>query len=705
MSLPPSPVIAHQIWVDLPAHAGLEMGLTYGHHQALSPGQLVQVPLGSRQTLGVVSQVLTDSAATSAWGELKGMTEVLHHCPPLGQAWLDLVRFAARYYQRSLGEVAAMALPSGLKKTSDAQLAKRMAAIQKRIAQAAPATSAPAPMPPELSEEQAQALQALSSHSGASLLFGATGSGKTEVYLRLMASILSRDSNSQILVMVPEINLTPQLEERLRARFHNLGPHAVVSLHSGLTPAQRLNHWLMAHLGIARVVLGTRLSVFTPMPHLKLLVVDEEHDPSFKQSDGPRHSARDLAVMRGHLQNLPVVLGSATPSLESWHNSARPANEPGAYQRVLMPQRQGNAPMPTLRLVDMNRHPRNTLLSKPLEMAMQARIAQGEQVLLLLNRRGYAPVLFCSQCQWTSDCPHCSAHQVVHKSDGRLHCHHCGAQARWPANCPNCNHPDLLPLGQGTEQLEEALIERLSGWSRPDGQTVRIMRIDADVTRHRGALNERLEAFHDGHADVLIGTQMIAKGHDFQRVGLVAALNPDGALFSSDFRAPERLFALLLQTAGRAGRNPLQSSASEMWIQTHHPEHGLYQALRQFDYAQFANDELQARAQVGLPPFSHQALLRAEARQAEQALGLLTAQHQACLELVQAHDLPITVNLPVPMSLSKLANVHRAQLLIESPSRPALQKFLRLWQVENAPQLKRQHRVLRWAWDVDPAHI
>jgi primosomal protein N' (replication factor Y) len=513
--------------------------------------------------------------------------------------------------------------------------------------------------------------------------------------------------------MVPEINLTPQLEERVRARF---GSEAVLSMHSGMTPAQRLKGWLAAHAGHARIVLGTRMAIFASMPHLKLIVVDEEHDPSYKQQEGARYSARDLAVYRGKLQNAQVLLASATPSLESWHLS-RPADavglNGGRYQRLLMPSRIGTALLPKVRRVDMNKQPRRTVLSAPLVAAIQERVERGEQCMLLLNRRGYAPVLHCADCGWKSECKHCSAFRVFHKIDRTLRCHHCGLTERVPRACPECGNADIAPIGRGTEQLEEHLGELLAHVLRPDGTPVRIARIDADSTRLKGALESQLAQVHSGEVDVLVGTQMIAKGHDFRRITLVAAVNPDTALFSSDFRAPERLFALLMQAAGRAGRDAAQSATSEMWVQTFHPQHALFEALKKHDYPAFAANELAERTAADLPPISHQALLRADARTQEAAQGLLNAAREALQAQLSADpstaDLVPQVNVypAVPMSMQRVADVERAQMLLESPSRMALQKMLWhlhgvLHQVRSQPEHK---GVIRWLVDVDPQAI
>ena len=569
---------------------------------------------------------------------------------------------------------------------------------------------APAPvMPVVLSAEQRQVISQFQQNPGPFLLFGATGSGKTEVFMQCTAELLAASPDAQALVMVPEINLTPQLEDRFKARFGSrYGADAVVSMHSGMTPAQRLNSWLAAHSGAARIVLGTRMAVFASMPRLKLIIVDEEHDPSYKSGEGARYSARDLAVYRGRLDGAKVLLGSATPSLESWHQS-RPAAEGGRYLRLAMPSRIGSAQLPLVRRVDMNHQPKSCVISPPLLAAIAQRIARGEQSMVFLNRRGYAPVLQCTDCDWKSECPHCSAYRVFHKIDRTLRCHHCGLSERVPRACPACGNPDIAPLGRGTERLEELLAELLADTRRPDGQPVRIVRIDADTTRHKGELESQLAQVHTGDVDVLVGTQMIAKGHDFRRITLVAAVNPDNALFSSDFRAPERLFSLLMQAAGRAGRDETVAKQSEMWLQTFHPTHPLYEALKQHDYPAFAASQLKERQQAAMPPFSFQALVRAEARSQEAAQGFLNLASQAAAGQAGTAALLAQVTLypAVPMSIARIANVERAQMLVESPSRAALQRFLTAWQgvLHSTRALPECKGVMRWAIDVDPLNI
>ncbi|XHS79169.1 primosomal protein N' [Burkholderiaceae bacterium UC74_6] len=670
--------------VEAPQHSGISAPLDYLARQALVAGSLVRVPLGKRELLGVVWPGEPDAQTPEhvlrpIAGELEGLT-------PLSSNWLQLVEFAAGYYQRSVGELALSVLPPQLRELDPTQLGRRL----KRKAAAAGETANAADKP-ELSPAQAAVLAQLDEalHSPAPkpvLLYGVTGSGKTEVYLRAAEHALAE--GRQVLVLVPEINLTPQLEARFTERFAGV---PVAALHSGLTPAQRLKSWLAAHSGQARLVLGTRLAVFASMPELGLIVVDEEHDPSYKSQDGARYSARDLAIYRGHLEKVPVILGSATPSIESWQRA-----EEGRYVRLALPARIGEGVMPRVRLFDMKVLPPKagvtTAIAEPLAEALRARLARGEQSLVFLNRRGYAPVLHCGECQWKSDCPHCSAWRVFHKRDRTLRCHHCSFTERVPLACPNCGNSDIAPLGRGTERLEEQLAEMLPG--------ARIARIDADSTKHKGALEAQLAAVHAGEVDVLVGTQMITKGHDFRRITLVAAVNPDTALFSSDFRAPERLFSLLMQAAGRAGRDAAQASASEMWVQTWHPEHALYQALKKHDYEAFAKSQLAERESASLPPYSHLALLRAEAKTPEAAKAFLDAAALALLEDERVFAYP-----PVPMSVARVADVERMQMLVEASHRGALQQILADW-LPQLHLLRREHKgLIRWAIDVDPLSI
>jgi primosomal protein N' (replication factor Y) len=710
------------IVVATPAHSSVAGPLTYRSEWPLLPGSLVRVPLGKREVLGVVWEVLPDSGDLPE-SQSKAVLGALDGLAPLSATWRRLVAFTASYYQRSIGEVALAALPPQLRELSNVQLARRL----KRPV-------APAPDTPDttdliaLSAEQERAIAEFDADTRPALLFGATGSGKTEVYLRAAAKVLTSDPSAQVLVMVPEINLTPQLQARFEERFAHLGKAQVVALHSGLTPAQRLKSWLAAHAGQARLVLGTRMAIFASLPNLRLIVVDEEHDPSYKQQEGARYSARDLAVYRAMIESSPdnaaesadaraahegkpagicrVLLGSATPSLESWQ-----ATVVSRYQRLTMSERIGGAEqqgsLPAVRLVDMNHQPKHCTIAPPLLDAIAQRIARGEQSLIFLNRRGYAPVLACHDCGWKSECPHCSAFRVFHKIDRTLRCHHCGFTERVPRACPACGNIDIAPVGKGTERLEEHIAELLAGVTRPDGSPLRIARIDADTTRLKGALESQLASVHAREVDVLVGTQMIAKGHDFRHITLVAAINPDGALFSSDFRAPERLFGLLMQAAGRAGRDADHGEASEMWVQTFHPQHPLFAALKKHDYPAFAAQELKEREAAGMSPFGFSALVRAEARDQAVAQGFLNA----AAEAAQTQQLPgmeaVTPYPAVPMTIQRVANIERAQMLVESPSRAALQRFLAAWQplLHQTRQQGDFKSLVRWAIDVDPLAI
>ncbi len=671
--------------VETPLHTRVGALLDYTSEYALAPGTLLRVPLGRREVPGIVWDRPAEAMPGAA--QTRPVAAVLGALPPLPADWRALVDFAAAYYQRGVGELALAVLPPELRRIDDTRLARRVARLQQGAAAAAVASPhEPAPRP-LLSDEQTQALAALAQAVRPVLLHGVTGSGKTEVYLQAAEAALAR--GCQALVLVPEINLTPQLEARFAARFPG---RVLVSLHSALTPAQRLRHWLLAHLGLADLVLGTRLAIFAPLPRLGLIVVDEEHDPSFKQQEGARYSARDLAVWRARHRQVPVLLGSATPSLETWQRV-----QEGRYQRLALAQRIGGGVMPRVRLVDMTPLARapggaERVLAPALLQALEERVARGEQSLLLLNRRGYAPVLHCGACGWKSGCAHCSAWRVFHKADRTLRCHHCGLSERVPRACPDCGNLDIAPIGRGTEKLQEQLAELLPG--------ARIGRIDADSTRGVGALAQQMQAVHAGEVDLLVGTQMVAKGHDFRRVTLVAAVNPDTALFSSDFRAPERLFALLMQAAGRAGRDAAQAERSEMWVQTWHPRHPLYAALRAHDYEAFAAAQLAERRAAGLPPFAALALLRADARSAQAAADFLA---DAAALLPEAAG--VTVYPAVPPQVAKVADVERMQMLLESPSRSALQRVLAGW-LPQLHELRARHKgLLRWAVDVDPLAI
>ncbi|RJG07599.1 primosomal protein N' [Noviherbaspirillum cavernae] len=646
------------------------------------PGQLVVVPFGRREAVGVVIAVETQSEVPA--NKLKDVLALRAQLPPLSPQWLALCRFAADYYQRPLGEVAIPGLPKNLRAIKTVSLDRALKKIAKDAAMHDPA---PRAMPP-LNAAQQQAADAIAAAQGFApmLLYGVTGSGKTEVYLQAAAQILARaeadGTAAQVLILVPEINLTPQLENNIRTRFPGV---ELATLHSGLAEGERLAQWLSVHLGRARIILGTRLAILASLPHLKLIIIDEEHDPSYKQQEGLRYSARDLAVWRAHQLAIPIVLGSATPSLESWQHA-----QSGRYRKLELRERAvRDAVLPRVRLINMERDKPAEGLTSTLVTALKQRLDRGEQSLLFLNRRGYSPVIACDACGWISNCTRCTAFMVLHKPEQRLRCHHCGCEQRIPRSCPTCGNVDLQPLGRGTQRVEEGLQQVFP--------QARIMRIDADSTRRKGSAQAAFDAVHRGEIDILIGTQMVAKGHDFRNLTLVGVLNPDTALFSHDYRASERLFAQLMQVAGRAGRAAQKEGGnpSEVWIQTRYPQHPLYAAVMAHDYDSFALGLLEERQHAGLPPFIYQALLRAESKELQTALDFLQ-------EASRAIAYPaITINDPIPMSLTRVANVERAQLLVESASRPALQAFLREWMVA----LRGMKARVKWSLEVDPVDI
>ncbi|MEY2633181.1 MAG: hypothetical protein RIR00_1835, partial [Pseudomonadota bacterium] len=490
-------------------------------------GQRVRVPFGRGEKIGVIVEVAAGSEFPSE--QLKPALEILNDASPLPEDFFRLCRFAAAYYQAPLGEVVLAALPAGM---------KRLAPPERRSGRK---RKAPPPLPmPALTDEQQAVLAAVTASQGfaAFLLHGVTGSGKTEVYLQLIADCLAR--GRQVLLLVPEINLTPQLEARVLGRFPQV---PVVALHSELAEAARERNWRQAASGEARIVLGTRLAIFTPLPELGLIIVDEEHDASFKQQDGMRYSARDVAVFRAREREVPILLGSATPSLESWANA-----ESGRYRRLTMAARANAAArLPQVRLLDTRRETLQEGLSPQLLQAIALRLERGEQSLVFLNRRGYAPVLCCPACGWVSRCRRCAANLVLHLADRRLRCHHCGFEAHLPRACPTCGNQDIQPFGRGTQRLEAWLAERF-----PEA---RILRVDRDSARSRKQWEALLEQIHGDAAtrpQILVGTQMLAKGHDFPLLTLVGVVGADSALFAADWRSPERLFAQLMQVAGRA---------------------------------------------------------------------------------------------------------------------------------------------------------
>jgi primosomal protein N' (replication factor Y) len=641
-------------------------------------GERVAVPFGRRERVGVV----VEHAATSdiEHKRLKRVARVLRETPPLGPEWLELVRFLSGYYQRPYGETVIASLPPRLRVLKPlpkkALLPPAEAAPELRATFAAGHALKPA------QQDAVARIAAGGNGFRATLLHGVTGSGKTEVYLHAIARILR--SGGQVLVLVPEISLTPQLESRFRGAF----PHARIALlHSALEDVPRTAGWIAAARGEIDIVLGTRLAVLAPLPRLALVVVDEEHDASFKQQEGLRYSGRDAAVYKAKLANCAVVLGTATPSLETWHNARL-----GRYEILSMPERASpGAVLPAVRMVDLRASPAQDGLSRDLVAAIRARRERGEQSLVFINRRGYAPVLACEACGWAAGCTRCSARLVLHQKTergrasgtGGLRCHHCGAEHPVPRACPTCGNVDLRAVGRGTQRVEETLASIF-----PDAS---IVRIDRDTARRRGELARTLEGITRGEADILVGTQLLAKGHDFPLLTLVGVLDADGALLSTDYRSAERLYATLAQVAGRAGR---REQPGEVLVQTRYPQHPLYVSLASHDFAAFAAAQLAEREAAGFPPFVHEAALRAEADKLATAMAFL----DDATRLVPVPD-EVRVYDPVPHVITRRADMERAQLLVQSASRPALQDFLRAWTERlfaTAP------RSVRWHLDVDP---
>lgn len=631
----------------------------------LQTGRCLRVPFGTGEKLGVVVALADHSDQPVE--KLKAVTHTLDDIPALPSTWLALCDFCSRYYQHPIGEVIHFALPPLLRR---GKLPRKKNPATRNIS---------AVQRPSLLTEQQAALDAIVAAQGfmAFLLHGVTGSGKTEVYLHAIEAAL--DAGRQALMLVPEIALTPQLEQRVAARFPNAH---IVSAHSGISDAARSRAFLDSLEGCADIVLGTRLAVFMPMPRLGLIIIDEEHDGSFKQNEGLRYSARDVAVFRAKQANVPIVLGSATPSLESFHHART-----GRYQLLLLSQRAVAESLPAVRTIDTRREKLQDGMSQALLDGIRARLDRGEQSLVFLNRRGYAPVLACPACGWISHCRRCAANLVLHLADKRMRCHHCGLEASVPCRCPDCGNLDIHPFGRGTQRVEQALVQHF-----PEAQILRVDRDSADSPNKWRAL---LDAIHGGDADIIVGTQMLAKGHDFPKLTLVGVVGADAALFAADFRAPERLFAQLMQVGGRSGRAELPG---EVLVQTEYPDHALYRALGDHDYARFAREQLNERQEAGFPPFTYQAMLRADAPEMRDALAFLEQTRQ-----IAGADDGVTIYDPVPMRLSRLANRERAQLLVECTNRPLLQQFLTRW-IEAIASLKTP-RDLRWHVDVDPAEF
>ena len=695
-------------------------------------GQRVRVPFAAKELIGLVIERPEQPAYEES--SIREVLEVYDDLPPMPSDWIQFGEFAGNYYQRPLGEVLLPSMPVPLRSPKaytgvrsaggpvkrllnrQASAAKKAARAAKKAAQAVQHSSEeqelvdsavvqqPQVERPQLSEAQQAAFEHITQIDGYKtvLLHGVTGSGKTEVYLHVAEHVLAQ--GKQVMVLVPEINLSPQLQRKFKERFPD---EQIAVMHSSLSDGERLAAWVAVQTQQAGIILGTRMAIFAPVQQLGLIVIDEEHDPSYKQLDALRYSARDLAVWRAHQLSIPVVLGSATPSLETWHHAQQ-----GKYDLCSLPDRVGaTAFKPSFEFINTRKEKLIEGLSQPMLDEIARCIERGQQALVFINRRGFAPVLHCPSCAWNSECTRCSAFMVMHRQERKgggpnlytLQCHHCGLQSRPPRACPDCGNLDIQPLGRGTQKVEEYLAQQFP--------QARIQRIDADSTKRKGQAEELFNLVHEGEVDILVGTQMVSKGHDFKKLNLVCILNADSGLYTHDFRSSERLFSQLLQVAGRAGRH---LPGGKVLLQTNEVDHPLYQALQLQDYELFAEHCLRERRVAELPPFSYQALITASAREIERCLAFLEEVKAVVASADEFSSEAITQQLaeakeglrfydPVPLRIVRVFHVERAQLLIESLSRAKLQRFLPIWG-ELLPEIAKKHRV-KYVVEVDPLEI
>ncbi|OOF00858.1 primosomal protein N' [Salinivibrio sp. MA351] len=725
--------------VALPVPLAKTFDYRIGENQHPIIGGRVKVPFGRQHKVGIVTG-LSATASVDA-SQLKVLDAVLDTQPVWTPGVYHLLHWASRFYHHPLGDAMGAVMPTLLRKGRPAALQQQKwwqitesgqnqplsglsrAPKQARVLQLlthGPATHADlieqdigAPVlktlaekgwiapytpplnaqawqphfavtedKPALNHEQAMAVATINANDGfaCALLEGITGSGKTEVYLNVLEPVLAR--GEQALILVPEIGLTPQTIRRFERRFHV----PVTVMHSGLNDNDRLKAWLAARENQAAIVIGTRSALFTPMANLGIIIIDEEHDPSYKQQDSFRYHARDLAVMRGHEEKVPVILGSATPSLESLYNA-----KTGKYQYLKLTQRPGNAVTARQGILDIKGHYLDAGLSAPLIAEMRQHLQQGNQVMLFLNRRGYAPAMMCHECGWLANCQRCDAYYTLHQQQQELRCHHCGHQKPVPHQCHDCGSTQLISVGVGTEQLESQLGELF-----PEYKTVRI---DRDNTRRKGSLETYLNGIEKGEYQILLGTQMLAKGHHFPNVTLVALVDVDGALFSNDFRAPERLAQLMVQVAGRAGR---ASKPGTVLLQTHHPEHSLIQSLVHKGYQAFAESALTERRQAWLPPYTFLSLFRAEGHEENSVQQFLQQVRQTLAASPIQHDESHIMG-PMPAAMAKRAGRYRWQLLIQAPSRKVMQQWLTV-ALPAIHQLLLSRKV-RWSLDVEPQDL
>ncbi len=718
-------MIYHRIAVNVPLSDGL---LTYSHSEPLPLGARVLVPFRNKTVVGIVWE--TDIAPDMDAARILGVRTAFSDEPPLPQNWRDLLSFTSRYYHYPTGQAVFAALPQGLKETRAVEMPQpplfyalneagraqtppparfnkkaalwdallsggmTMAALKQVNAQAAKliedwtekgwieTTEAAKPVLRssefQLNANQQQASDEIQTTFGSFqpfLLYGITGSGKTEVYFDAMAKVLAQ--GRQVLFLLPEINLTPQLLKRVENRFADV-PTAV--LHSQMAAGKRTQDYLRAMLGQAKLVIGTRLAVFTPLPDVGLIVVDEEHDGSFKQDNELRYHARDLAVWRAKQSGCPIILGSATPSLESWHKA-----QSGAYRLLQLTERaHAAAQLPQVDILNVGRLKLDNGFSPQALQLLKQNFEAGGMSLVYLNRRGFAPALFCGDCGHTFGCPNCSAKMVLHQRARQLRCHHCDHREPIPFKCPDCGNQDLTAVGHGTQRVEETLRAFLP--------KAAVVRVDRDSTAHKNDWADLYRRIADNEIDILVGTQMLAKGHDFARLNLVIVLNADGSLYSADFRAPERLFAELMQVSGRAGR---ADKPGKVLIQTELPEHPVFAAVKAQDYAVFAENELNERQMFAMPPFGFQTAVRADAPRVADAMEFLNAAKETLAPL-----LPESVSQfgAAPMLMVRLAERERAQIFLESTSRQDLHRAVSLW-----VQVLQQNRdgKIRWSVDVD----
>ncbi|NRF64507.1 primosomal protein N' [Vibrio coralliilyticus] len=702
-------------------------------------GGRVSVPFGRQTLVGVVTALVNQSEFS--FDKLKPLKQVLDSQPVWPDSLYELLQWCSQFYQYPLGDTLLNAMPSALRKGKEADFATLVewqltaagrnqlmlgfgrAVKQAKVMHMLESGSVPHQHfideeisssvlktlqekgwiesieckpeirdwsrqveadvdKPKLNEEQAVAIATVNSFDGFGcfLLEGVTGSGKTEVYLNLIKPVLEK--GRQALVLVPEIGLTPQTINRFRHRFNV----PVEVIHSGLNDSERLNAWLSARDKAAGIVIGTRSALLTPFADLGIIIVDEEHDASYKQQDSLRYHARDVAVMRANKEQIPIVLGSATPALETLHNALS-----GKYHHLTLTERAGNAVPTTNKVLDVKGQYLESGLSASLIAEMRQHLSAGNQVMLFLNRRGFSPALMCHDCGWIAECKRCDAYYTYHQYSNEIRCHHCGSQQPTIHQCQGCGSSNLVTVGVGTEQLEAQLGELF-----PEYKTIRI---DRDSTRRKGSLESALGDIRSGKYQILIGTQMLAKGHHFPDVTLVALLDVDGSLYSSDFRASERLAQLFIQVAGRAGR---ASKPGEVILQTHHPEHSLLQALLTKSYRHFAETALQERKFAMLPPYSYLTLFRAEANNSQHVEAFLR-QVRHTLEAHPLFDGYCQVLGPTPAPLAKRAGKHRWQLMLQTQTRPTMQKLLS--SAKPAIQMLPNAKKVRWSLDIEPQDL